>query len=72
MEERIERVKRMEEVFDRFRESREPELRALLEAYLQSGLWLADYEADERGELPRELKRGVLSQDGLYDLLSDN
>lgn len=31
--------------------------------------WLQDYEADERGELPKDLKRGVLSQDALYDLL---
>ena len=28
-----------------------------------------DYEADERGELPAELKRSVLSQDGLFDFL---
>ena len=28
-----------------------------------------DYEADERGELPPDLKRGVLSQDALYNLL---
>lgn len=41
-----------------------------LEEYLNSGLWLSDYEADERGEIPKDLKRGVLSQDGLYDLLS--
>ena len=40
-----------------------------LSAYYSGGQWLADYEADERGELPRGLKRGVLSQDGLYDLL---
>ena len=40
-----------------------------LKAYMESGQWLADYEADERGELPAEMKRGVLSQDGLYDLL---
>ena len=31
--------------------------------------WRADYEADERGEIPPRVKRGVLSQDGLYDLL---
>lgn len=72
MEQIIERVTQMEEILDRFRESRDPELRAILEAYLQSGYWLADYEADERGELPRELKRGILSQDGLYDLLNEN
>lgn len=28
-----------------------------------------DYEADEAGLLPADLKRGVLSQDGIDDLL---
>ena len=41
-----------------------------LRDYYENGQWLRDYEADERGELPRELKRGVLSQDGLWDLLA--
>ena len=27
------------------------------------------YEADERGELPSDMKRGILAQDALYDLL---
>ena len=40
-----------------------------LEAYYCGGLWLADYNLDEQGLLPRELKRGVLSQDGVYNLL---
>lgn len=39
--------------------------------YSESGRWLKDFEADERGELPQELKRGVLSEDGLYNLLCD-
>lgn len=43
----------------------------ILTNYMDSGQWLADYEADERGELPRDLKRGVLSQDGLYNLICD-
>lgn len=43
----------------------------ILTGYMDSGQWLADYEADERGELPRELKRGVLSEDGLYNLICD-
>ncbi len=38
--------------------------------YYDSPLWLADYESDERGELPTDLKRGVLSQDGVYHLLT--
>ena len=69
MEARIDRVKRMEEVFDRFAQTRDPQLRISLERYMASGQWLADYQADERGELPRNLKRGVLSEDGLYNLL---
>ncbi len=31
--------------------------------------WREDYEADERGEIPPDLTRGVLSQDALFDLL---
>ena len=42
-----------------------------LNDYYQNGLWLQDYECDERGELPEGLKRGILSQDGIYNLLSD-
>ena len=43
----------------------------ILTNYMDSGQWLADYEADERGELPCNLKRGVLSEDGLYNLISE-
>ena len=43
----------------------------VLKDYSDSGRWLKDYEADERGELPVDLKRGVLSQDGLYNLLCE-
>ena len=31
-----------------------------------------DFEADEAGKLPPDLKRGVLSEDGVYDILSDH
>ena len=41
----------------------------LLEDYYTSGEWLEDYEADEAGLLPADLKRGVLSQDSVYDLM---
>ena len=40
-----------------------------LERYYTSPAWRADYEADEAGSLPADLKRGVLSQDGVYSLL---
>ena len=41
-----------------------------LREFYENGQWRRDYEADERGELPATLKRGVLSQDGLWDLLN--
>ena len=44
---------------------------AILTEYMDGGQWLKDYEADERGELPADLKRGVLSQDALYNLICE-
>lgn len=79
----VKRVAEMEERFDSLQQS----VRALedalnlsqdfrdnykaLKKYMDSGKWLKDYEVDEIGGLPQDLKRGVLSQDGLYDLLQD-
>ena len=42
-----------------------------LTEYYENGQWMADYEADEAGLLPSDLKRGVLSEDGVYNLLFD-
>lgn len=42
-----------------------------LTEYLESGAWREDFEADEAGLVTGDLKRGVLSEDGLYDLLAD-
>ena len=66
---RIERVERYERLFDEATACPDGEKLRLLEAYYTSGEWREDYEADERGEFPPDLKRGVLSQDALYDLL---
>ena len=66
---RIERVEKYERLFDEVSISRDPEKLLLLDAYYSSGEWLEDYEADERGDFPPDLKRGVLAQDALYDLL---
>ena len=41
-----------------------------LSAYYESDEWRDDFEADEAGKLPKDLKRGVLSEDGIYDVLS--
>ena len=43
----------------------------ILTDYYENGLWLSDYERDEKGELPPDLKRGILAQDTLYNLLCD-
>lgn len=43
---------------------------AELQHYINSGAWRRDYEADEAGLLPSDLKRGVLSEDGLWNLLT--
>lgn len=39
--------------------------------YYEGGQWLADYALDEAGLLPADLKRGVLSEDGVYNFLID-
>ena len=71
MEERYDRLTRvitsMEDALAAYARVR-PDLDALQE-YLDSGQWKADFEADEAGEIPAGVKRGVLSEDGLYDLL---
>ena len=83
MEERIKRIEDMEERMDRtWKAVRELQtaieqfngVREDVEAlsdYYENGCWRQDYEADEAGVLPEDLKRGVLSQDALYDLLAE-
>ena len=39
--------------------------------YQESGEWQKDFEADENGELPKNMKRGILSEDALDELLTD-
>lgn len=43
-----------------------------LTGYYGSTKWMDDYEADEAGRLPADLKRGVLSEDTVYDLITDH
>ena len=44
------------------------ELARALEAYYTSADWKRDFADDEAGKLPKDLKRGVLSEDGIYNL----
>ena len=79
-DERVERIKKMEEKLDKvtpkinnFEKSLNElnsafdDIKALSDYYSKE--WKEDYEADEQGKIPKYLKRGVLSQDTLYDLL---
>lgn len=44
---------------------------ASLSRYYNSEEWKQDYADDEADKLPKDLKRGVLSEDGIWNLLSD-
>lgn len=43
-----------------------------LEDYYSSPQWKADFAADEEGRYPDTLKRGVLSEDGIWNMLERN
>ncbi len=43
-----------------------------LEAYYTSRQWKDDFAMDEEGKFPEDLKRGVLSEDGIYNMLERN
>ena len=43
-----------------------------LEAYYTSDDWKHDFAIDEAGLFPADLQRGVLSEDGIYDMLERN
>ena len=80
----INRIKKMEEILDnanrimdeleeKFEELREYQTKIKeLEEYYTGDDWKEDFELDEAGELPEDLKRGVLSEDAVYDMLERN
>lgn len=79
----ITRIQKMEQCFDEILEGRKANPNIIDEdeeikekfqellVYYENGLWLRDYECDERGEIPTDLKRGILSQDVFYDFLRE-
>ena len=82
--EAIERIRQMEEILDQATQKLDAveESIAALEAY-QSEIqkltayytgeeWKTDFALDEAGKLPADLKRGVLSEDGIYNVLERN
>ncbi len=79
----LERITRMEAILDRSEAALAALDRALedwaavreglaeLEAYYSGGQWRQDYDDDSAGKIPQGLKRGVLSEDAVYNLLWD-
>ena len=49
----------------------QPQMEELIR-YYESPQWMADYDADNAGLIPTDLKRGVLSEDAVYDLLAEH
>ena len=73
MERRLNRataaVKRLEAALDKWEDAQEAI--AALNEYYGSDLWKQDLADDEAGRLPADLKRGVLSEDGIWNILTD-
>ena len=77
----IERIKWMEQRYNNalagIKDGSADSLKAIkedvaeLSKYYSGELWKQDFAADETGKLPPDLKRGVLSEDGIWNLLSD-
>ncbi|HBX75139.1 MAG TPA: DUF4298 domain-containing protein [Acidaminococcaceae bacterium] len=61
-------VQELQKALDRYI-ALEEEIREL-ELYYTGGQWQKDFADDEAGKLPRDLKRGVLSEDAVYDFLA--
>ena len=60
-------LKRLSSALDKCEEAQEDF--AALNDYYGSDLWKQDFLDDEAGRLPQGLKRGVLSEDGIWNLL---
>ena len=41
-------------------------------AYYGSKEWFQDFEDDRKHKIPKDLNRGVLSEDGIHNMLIDN
>jgi len=63
-------LKRLSSALDKYEEAKADI--AALASYYGSDDWKQDFAADEAGRLPKDLKRGVLSEDGIWNLFEDN
>ena len=81
--EQIERITHMEQILDEATEAVSSLSESLekysavqdklqeLSAYYSSEQWRQDFDDDSVGKIPSNLKRGVLSEDAVYNLLAD-
>ena len=81
--EQIERITYMEQILDEATEALYSLSEALekysavqdklqeLISYYSSEQWRQDFDDDSAGKIPCDLKRGVLSEDAVYNLLTD-
>ncbi|MCR5499908.1 MAG: DUF4298 domain-containing protein [Acetatifactor sp.] len=70
LDEAKQRADALEQALDAFEEYQK--MVRKLEKYYASQNWKNDLVLDESGKLPAGLKRGVLSEDGIYNLLEKN
>ena len=78
----LERIRHMEQLLDFVIEARKKqtinqelkeriqEAIGILSDYYSSKKWKQDFTDDEAGLLPKDLKRGVLSEDGIWNVLN--
>ena len=81
--EQIDRITYMEQILDEATEAVSSLTEALekysavqdklqeLNSYYSSEQWRQDFDDDSASKIPNNLKRGVLSEDAVYNLLSD-
>ena len=66
----VQRIDELEKLIEEFK-ALQPKIQEL-ESYFTSPQWKADYEANLTGQFPADLKRGVLSEDGIWNMLERN
>ena len=62
-------VKEFNEAFEKLK-AHKMELKELFD-YYGSAEWFSDFDARDEGKLPKDLKCGVLSEDLVYDLITE-
>ena len=69
LNEAIEAINELTTALEKYRNAQESIEK--LKAYLSSKEWKKDFRDSEDGRLPADLKCGVLSEDGIWNMLED-